>query len=356
MSPRSSRSWPRSPRWKAWSLGQRASANPGIVAVDFLPHLIPMTRGILSACHVRPTRPITQAELDDLYADGVRRRAVRDGRRPAPRHQARDRQQRGPRSTSRSTRGRTGSSPSASRTTSSRVRPARRSRRSTSSTACPRRPGSSSSRSRHDHSCRILPIPTSSTVLPPVERRSAMPAGFRAGGLAAGIKASGRPDLAVIVTTGGPAAAAAVFTPNSFAAAPGPAVAGPSRGDVGRSARRVRLGRTPSSRRADRPTRPRAPAGDDDQARDRPDARRRRPGVEVERTLHLSTGIIGTRLPLDKVASRAGDDSCPTLAADRRRRAGRGRDALRTTDSVAKVVTTTIDTPRCRRPARSRSP
>ncbi|HMA46768.1 MAG TPA: bifunctional ornithine acetyltransferase/N-acetylglutamate synthase, partial [Frankiaceae bacterium] len=47
-----------------------------------------------------------------------------------------------------------------------------------------------------------------------------MPAGFRAGGLAAGIKASGRPDLAVIVATDGPAAAAAVFTPNAFAAAP----------------------------------------------------------------------------------------------------------------------------------------
>ena len=26
--------------------------------VDFLPHLIPMTRGILAACHVRPTRPV----------------------------------------------------------------------------------------------------------------------------------------------------------------------------------------------------------------------------------------------------------------------------------------------------------
>ena len=36
--------------------------------IDFLPHLIPMTRGILSACHVRPSRPITQAELDELYA------------------------------------------------------------------------------------------------------------------------------------------------------------------------------------------------------------------------------------------------------------------------------------------------
>ena len=49
--------------------GLSPSANPGIVAVDFLPHLIPMTRGILSACHVRPTRTVSQAELDALYAD-----------------------------------------------------------------------------------------------------------------------------------------------------------------------------------------------------------------------------------------------------------------------------------------------
>jgi N-acetyl-gamma-glutamyl-phosphate reductase len=47
--------------------GLDPSANPGAIAVDFVPHLIPMTRGILSTGHVRPTRPITQAELDDLY-------------------------------------------------------------------------------------------------------------------------------------------------------------------------------------------------------------------------------------------------------------------------------------------------
>jgi len=44
-------------------------ANPGVHGIDFLPHLVPMTRGILSACHVRPSRPVTQAELDALYAD-----------------------------------------------------------------------------------------------------------------------------------------------------------------------------------------------------------------------------------------------------------------------------------------------
>jgi len=48
--------------------GLDPASNPGIGAVDFLPHLIPMTRGILSACHVRPTRRVTPAELDELYA------------------------------------------------------------------------------------------------------------------------------------------------------------------------------------------------------------------------------------------------------------------------------------------------
>jgi N-acetyl-gamma-glutamyl-phosphate reductase len=52
-------------------LGQSPSedANPGAAGIDFLPHLIPMTRGILAACHVRPTRPVTQAELDAIYED-----------------------------------------------------------------------------------------------------------------------------------------------------------------------------------------------------------------------------------------------------------------------------------------------
>ncbi len=47
-------------------------ANPGVATVDFLPHLIPMTRGILASCHVRPTRPVTQAELDALYDEAYR--------------------------------------------------------------------------------------------------------------------------------------------------------------------------------------------------------------------------------------------------------------------------------------------
>jgi N-acetyl-gamma-glutamyl-phosphate reductase len=49
--------------------GPTPGANPGVRDVDFVPHLIPMQRGILAACHVRPTRPISAAELRDLYRE-----------------------------------------------------------------------------------------------------------------------------------------------------------------------------------------------------------------------------------------------------------------------------------------------
>lgn len=46
------------------------------------------------------------------------------------------------------------------------------------------------------------------------------PAGFRAAGVTAGLKASGRPDVAVVINDGPLAVAAAVFTSNRVAAAP----------------------------------------------------------------------------------------------------------------------------------------
>src|SRR5258708_37783091 len=76
-----------------------------------------------------------------------------------------------------------------------------------------------------------MPLPPPSapappTGSPPVERLATIPLGLAAGAGVAGIKASGRPDLAIVATQPGPdgsrpaAAAAAVFTPNAFAAAP----------------------------------------------------------------------------------------------------------------------------------------
>lgn len=50
------------------ALAVETDSEAAVAGIDFLPHLIPMTRGILAACHVRPTRPVAQSELDALYA------------------------------------------------------------------------------------------------------------------------------------------------------------------------------------------------------------------------------------------------------------------------------------------------
>lgn len=61
----------------AGSASGTAAGNPvassAARAIDFLPHLIPMTRGILAAAHVRPARPTSQAELDELFAGAYAR-------------------------------------------------------------------------------------------------------------------------------------------------------------------------------------------------------------------------------------------------------------------------------------------
>jgi len=176
---------------------------------------------------------------------------------------------------------------------------------------------------------------------PSVDRRAALPAGFVAGGTTAGIKASGRPDLALIVATGGPAAAAAVFTPNAFAAAPVKqsranlaATSDDPRGGFGFASAVVS-----TSGCANAAT---GAAGDADQeAVGRLVAAAC--GIGEQHVLHLSTGIIGTRLPLDRVelgignlypALRRDDPGLEAVA-----------EALRTTDSVLKAATTSLVLP-----------
>jgi glutamate N-acetyltransferase / amino-acid N-acetyltransferase len=183
------------------------------------------------------------------------------------------------------------------------------------------------------------PLPSS---LPPVERRATVPAGFVAGGATAGIKASGRPDLAVVRTVGGPAAAAAVFTPNAFAAAP----VRLSRAHLAATAPRGN-GRygwadavVSTSGCANAAT---GPAGDADQlevAR----ALAGVAGIEVERTLLLSTGVIGTRLPLDRV--RTGLEALVPHGLEATE-AGleAAAVALRTTDSRTKSATVALALP-----------
>ena len=67
----------------------------------------------------------------------------------------------------------------------------------------------------------LAPLPSR---LPPVERRAVMPAGFAAAAMAAGIKASGRPDLGIVSASSGESTrgvpVAGIFTTNALPAAP----------------------------------------------------------------------------------------------------------------------------------------
>ena len=46
------------------ALARGTGTEAALAGIDFLPHLIPMTRGILASCHVRPTRAVSQAEIE----------------------------------------------------------------------------------------------------------------------------------------------------------------------------------------------------------------------------------------------------------------------------------------------------
>ena len=180
--------------------------------------------------------------------------------------------------------------------------------------------------------------------LPEVERIAVIPSGFRAGAAAIGIKGSGRPDLAIIATVadadGRPiqAAAAATFTPNAFAAAPvvlsRAHLAATAPEGSGRYGWADAIVATSGSANAAT-----GAAGQADQARVA-ELLAAATGTSIERTLLLSTGVIGTRLPLDRI--EAGVTAlAPTLAAtDEALEAA--AVALRTTDSRTKVATTIL--------------
>jgi glutamate N-acetyltransferase / amino-acid N-acetyltransferase len=184
----------------------------------------------------------------------------------------------------------------------------------------------------------LAPLPAGG---PAVERVARLPRGFTVVAATAGIKASGNPDLALIVAPSRPVPAAAVTTPNRFAAAPvrlsranlaatggGPATAGYAQAVVA------------TSGSANAAT---GPAGDADQAAIG-DAVAAAIGCSPAQVLHLSTGVIGTRLPVDLVRDTLARVARGSLAAtdDALRAAA---VALRTTDSTTKTATTRVDVP-----------
>jgi len=116
------------------------------------------------------------------------------------------------------------------------------------------------------------------------------PLGFRAAGAAAGIKASGNPDVAVVINDGPSAAAAGVFTSNRVKAAP---VLWSQQVLAGGSVRAVAL----NSGGANACT---GPAGfqDTHQTAEHLAALL---GIGAGEVAVCSTGLIGERLPLDKL-------------------------------------------------------
>jgi glutamate N-acetyltransferase/amino-acid N-acetyltransferase len=148
------------------------------------------------------------------------------------------------------------------------------------------------------------------------------PQGFRAAGVAAGIKESGNPDVAVVINDGPSAAAAGVFTSNRVKAAP---VLWSDQVLRGGSVRSVVL----NSGGANACT---GPAGfqDTHKTAEHLAARLLLSAGEVA---VCSTGMIGERLPLPKLLAGV-DAAVAAASADGGLAAA---EAIRTTDTVAKT-------------------
>jgi glutamate N-acetyltransferase/amino-acid N-acetyltransferase len=148
------------------------------------------------------------------------------------------------------------------------------------------------------------------------------PQGFRAAGVAAGIKASGERDVAVVINDGPSRAAAAVFTANRFPAAP---VTWTRQVVSGGRVRAVVL----NSGGANACT---GPLGFQDTH-----ATAERLAAALEDSAGeiavCSTGLIGERLPMDKLLP-----AVDAAAAEASRSDGvHAADAIRTTDTVVKI-------------------
>ncbi|HRO30241.1 MULTISPECIES: bifunctional glutamate N-acetyltransferase/amino-acid acetyltransferase ArgJ [Micrococcaceae] len=146
--------------------------------------------------------------------------------------------------------------------------------------------------------------------------------GFRASGVAAGLKSTGRPDVAVVVNEGPDRHAAAVFTTNRVAAAP-----------VQWSRQAVSDGRADAvvlnSGGANACTG--APGFQDTHATAERAAELL--GVSAGDVLVCSTGLIGERLPMDRLLTGV-QDAVDALSADG---GPASAEAIMTTDTVPKT-------------------
>jgi glutamate N-acetyltransferase/amino-acid N-acetyltransferase len=149
------------------------------------------------------------------------------------------------------------------------------------------------------------------------------PLGFRAAGVAAGLKPSGQPDVAVVLNDGPSRSAAAVFTTNRVQAAP---VTWTRQVVTGGRVRAVVL----NSGGANACT---GPAGFQD-THATAEHLAAAIGDSAGEIAVCSTGLIGERLPMDKLLPGV------TAAVAEASRAGglAAADAIRTTDTVVKIA------------------
>jgi glutamate N-acetyltransferase/amino-acid N-acetyltransferase len=153
-----------------------------------------------------------------------------------------------------------------------------------------------------------------------------VPLGFRAAGLAAGIKANGNPDL-MLLAADAPCAAAAVFTSNLAVAAP--VVVSREHIESGR-ARAVIVNAGCAN----------AATGEGglQDAREMARITAREMGIPHGEVIVASTGVIGVRLPMDKLRTGI-PQAARALARDNGAAAAR---AILTTDKYAKEALTEV--------------
>jgi glutamate N-acetyltransferase/amino-acid N-acetyltransferase len=154
------------------------------------------------------------------------------------------------------------------------------------------------------------------------------PLGFRAAGVTAGLKESGQPDVAVVLNDGPSRAAAAVFTSNRVQAAPvlwsrqvvsGGRVRAVALNSGGANACTGSLGFQDTHATAEHLAATISAAGED---------------VGAGEIAVCSTGLIGERLPMDKLLP-----GVAAAVADASRAGGlAAADAIRTTDTVVKIA------------------
>ena len=277
------------------------------VTLSFTPTLAPMPRGILATCTARlapDCRRRRRIRAAGRARRGLRRRALRApaGRRALAQHRPHDGIQRRPPAGGRG---------HARRPRDRRLRPGQPGQGRGQPGHPDRQPHARPAGNRRPDRIRSEPLSVTA------------PSGFRAAGVAAGLKESGQPDVAVVLNDGPSRAAAAVFTSNRVQAAP---VLWTRQVISGGRVRAVVLNSGGANACTGAPGFQDTHATAEHLAQAIDDS----PGEIAV----CSTGLIGERLPMDKLLP--GVDAA--VAAVSRAGGLFAADAIRTTDTVVKIA------------------